>query len=830
VSKTGRALGGAPGRPELRWGVALAGACAAAIALMPGLPAPVRAAGSALSAAALAALAVMLWRERQRGPDQWFHDLSELAPCGYHSVDETGTVIHMNQTELAWLGYSAGEMNGKRSFFDLLTPESRKLSEQHFTVLKRDGMVRDLELEMLRRDGSILPVMINATAVNDAQGRFLYSRSTAVDITALYRARQQERAAAEDLERRVKARTAELMASENRFRMLAETVPQMIWCCLPDGSCDYLNRRWLEYTGLPEETQLGQEWWKQVHPDDRDWAVSAWQAATAGGEIFDAEVRIQRHDGVYRWFKTRAIAWRDEHGAVLRWFGTNTDIDVLRRAQDATRLWRLAFEHAEIAISITNSTSGNVNIANSAYARLLGYEPSELSRLTIERRYPPEEWQHIAEVLRQADEQNHISFESMMVRKDGARVPVRIDLTSVHGSSGELLSRVAFITDLTASRTAEAAINAQATRLALAQEATRFGVFEWDMYSGRQFWSESQERLYGIQPGTFGNSLEAWLEFLVPEDCKKVRESQRANSVTGTAWNEFRIRRQDTGEVRWIEARSKVYNDENGRPARTIGINVDITERKKAEQEILRLNSELEERVRSRTRQLEELNRELEAFAYSVSHDLRTPLRGIDGWSLALEEDCSPQLDDRGRQYIQRVRTEAQRMGQLIDDLLGLSRLNRATLARAGVDLSALAHSVAARLEEQASGRHLVFEIEPDVKASGDEHLLEIALTNLLANAVKFSSRRETARIEFGTCLQDGERVYFVRDNGVGFDMTYARNLFGAFQRLHRASDFPGTGIGLATVRRIVQRHGGRVWADAAVDRGATFYFTLPAA
>jgi signal transduction histidine kinase len=256
----------------------------------------------------------------------------------------------------------------------------------------------------------------------------------------------------------------------------------------------------------------------------------------------------------------------------------------------------------------------------------------------------------------------------------------------------------------------------------------------------------------------------------------------------------------------------------------------DITERKHAEEGVRRLNAELDRRVRDRTAQLEAVNTELEAFSYSVSHDLRAPLRGIDGWSLALIEDYSDKLDGRAREYLGRVRGESQRMGQLIDDLLQLARVTRDHMERGTLNLTAMANEIDERLRHRQPERSVEFSAQSGLTALGDARLIDVALTNLLENAWKFSGPRPTARIEFGRLGTAGENVFFVHDNGVGFDMAYAHKLFGAFQRLHRASEFSGTGIGLATVKRIVLRHGGRVWAEAQLDRGATFYFTLEGA
>jgi signal transduction histidine kinase len=240
-------------------------------------------------------------------------------------------------------------------------------------------------------------------------------------------------------------------------------------------------------------------------------------------------------------------------------------------------------------------------------------------------------------------------------------------------------------------------------------------------------------------------------------------------------------------------------------------------------------NESLNEQLARRNAELAAANRELEAFTYSVSHDLRAPLRAIDGFSRALLDDYTERLDEKGRHYLDRVRAGTQRMAQLIDDLLGLSRVTRGELRRQAVDLSALAAEVAAEIGRQSAARRVELAVAAGVVTSGDPRLLRIVLENLLGNAWKYTAKRAEARIEFGLMppANGGPPTYFVRDDGAGFDMAYAHNLFGAFQRLHSAQEFEGTGIGLAIVQRIVHRHGGRIWADAAVDRGATFYFTL---
>lgn len=291
-----------------------------------------------------------------------------------------------------------------------------------------------------------------------------------------------------------------------------------------------------------------------------------------------------------------------------------------------------------------------------------------------------------------------------------------------------------------------------------------------------------------------------------------------------------------SGCAAWVDVRATKLCNSQGRAVCNLALIEDITERKKADQAIRALNDSLELRVAQRTaeatesnQKLETANKELEAFAYSVSHDLRAPLRSVDSFSQIILDEYSDKLDEDGARYLRRIRAGAQNMGQLISDLLSLSRVSRGLLDHEPVNLSSMASAVVKELRDQEPQRTVNTEIAPNIQATGDPRLLRVVLNNLIGNAWKFTGKREKACLEFGARNEGSVAVYFVRDNGAGFDMAYLSQLFTPFQRLHQTTEFAGTGIGLATVQRIVQRHGGRIWAESSIEQGATFYFTLTA-
>ncbi len=319
-----------------------------------------------------------------------------------------------------------------------------------------------------------------------------------------------------------------------------------------------------------------------------------------------------------------------------------------------------------------------------------------------------------------------------------------------------------------------------------------------------------------------------WTEALHPDDREGCVRAWHEAIERGCVFeSEGRIRRVD-GEYRWFLQRALPARDSTGSVSGWFGTNTDIDDKMRAEENVNQMNQTLEQRVRERTSQLEASNRELEAFSYSVAHDLRAPLRAIDGFSQALVEDYGAQLPPEAKELFQRSRLASQRMAQLIDDLLDLSRVARADVHMQPLDLSEMARSIAAELKKALPHRQVTVQVEPNLRAGGDSQLLRLALGNLFDNAFKFTRLKGEATIHFGATTINGERVFFIRDNGAGFDMQFAAKLFGPFQRLHTLAEYPGTGVGLATVHRVVVRHGGRIWPQSGIGQGTTFYFTLP--
>ena len=378
---------------------------------------------------------------------------------------------------------------------------------------------------------------------------------------------------------------------------------------------------------------------------------------------------------------------------------------------------------------------------------------------------------------------------------------------------------------------ANQALRESQERLNFALNKSHIGGWDFNLTNHTAYRSLEHDRIFGYESVLPEWSYEKFLEHVMPDDRAEVDHCFKAAVATASECNfECRIRRQD-GKMRWIWGAGEYQVDEVSHTRHMAGIVQDITTRRQTEEKIRQLNITLEERVRKRTEQLEAANKELEAFTYSVSHDLRAPLRAVDGFSRIIVEDYAERLDDEGRRILGVIRSESQRMGRLIDDLLAFSRLGRQQMEVEAVDMHEMAREVFDELAAQEPPeRRIELDLRPLPHVIGTKMMIRQVWVNLISNAIKFTRGRDPGQIEIGVQEEDdGRTVFYVKDNGAGFDMRFSDKLFGVFQRLHSDAEFPGTGVGLALVQRIIQRHGGRVWAEGEVNHGATFYFTIPA-
>jgi len=752
-------------------------------------------------------------RERARAAE--FEALMEAAPVGIFTSHDA----------------ECRSMSGNRMAYDLLRrPRASNLSKsgpegekpENFRAMK-DGKeiplaelpmqraaatgqaVRDFEMEFVFVDGVTRNLLGDTVPLLDESGRPRGAIGAYIDIT--------ERKRAE----------AELLESEERFRVLVTASSDVVYRM----NADWSEMRQLRGRNFIKDTEKPTHHWLQdyIHPDDQSRVKAVVAEAIRTKSIFELEHRVLRVDGSLGWTFSRAIPRLNAKGEIVEWFGAASDITARKQAEAQNILLATAIEQAAETVVITDRDA-RIQYVNPAFTRSSGYtrdealgqNPRVLKSGQHDARFYQELWATLA-----AGKLWHGEFTNR--RKDGTLYTEEATIAPVRDASGEITNYIAIKFDVTERKQAETA---------LAESELRY----------RQLFerSESALALHEMICDAQGNPCD--YRFLdVNPAFERSTGLSRDQTVGHTArailpgleefWIDLYGRVAVTGQSAVFEnythALGRYYAGSaySPRPNQFAVTFVDVTERKRAEEEVRLLNVELEERVRARTAELEAANRELEAFAHSVSHDLRAPLRGIDGWSLALLEDYGERLDALGHRYLDRVRSEAQRMGRLIDDLLHLSRVGLVELLPRPVDLTSLAETIVARLKEAHPGRSIEFMVAPQLKCIGDARLLEIALTNLLDNAVKFTGPRSHARVEFGKTEYQGSPAYFVRDNGVGFDMAYAGMLFGPFQRLHKASEFPGTGIGLATVQRVIHRHGGHIWAEAQKGAGATMYFTL---
>ncbi len=794
------------------------------------------------------------------------------------------------------------------TFLSHVHPDDRSRVDQQFQLALATESEWDFECQITRPNGALAWIWAHGKPFTDATSAARQMVGMVCDITDR------------------KNMELALRSSEERFRLMVNSIPQLAWIAHPDGSIYWYNQRWYDFTGATPDQMRNWGWQSVLNPEASLTIEKRWQDAILAGQPFDMEFSLRGADGKYRAFLTRVEPLKDPGGRVLQWFGTNTDVETLKQAEKAIRESKDCFvflndlfeatrglnDPATIMAVTANMLGRHLRASRCAYADM---DPDG-ERFTILHDYTDDcastsghyrlsdFGTHATEVLKAGqtlvirDVEAEIApnsgasmFTSIGIRaiiscplvKDGTlrALMAVLQTTPRHWTPGE----ITIVNDVVERcwstierRTAEEQVQRMNAELEqkIAERTAQLEASNHELRASRAELNSLFESLPGLylvispeltivaasdeylkatmttRPSIIGRNL-----FEVfpgnPDDAgatgvANLRASlnrvltQRAPDTM--AIQKYDIRRPDGAyEVRyWSPINSPVLGPDRRvtyivhrvedvtdfvcQKSQSPGITSVLNDRvQQMEAEVFQSSRKLE----IANQRLEESNNELEAFTYSVSHDLRSPLRAIDGFSRILLEDYAEHLPEDGRRYLKLARENTQRMGQLIDDLLAFSRLNRQALTKRSVAPAALLQSVLAELREEHAGRDVEVAVGDLPICQADPALLKQVFFNLVGNAFKYTRGQPAARIEIG-CRPVGDfgaKAYFVKDNGAGFDLKYADKLFGVFQRLHRAEDYPGTGVGLAIVKRIILRHGGRVWADAAVNEGATFYFTL---
>jgi PAS domain S-box-containing protein len=477
---------------------------------------------------------------------------------------------------------------------------------------------------------------------------------------------------------------------------------------------------------------------------------------------------------------------------------------------------------------ISKDLNSIVTTWNKGAEKIFGYTADEMIGSSILRLIPTDrqdEENHILGKIKHGENVEH--FETLRQTKDGRLIDVSVTASPIKDATSKVTGVSKVARDISEQKRAEGQLKTSLKEIGdLKTALDEHAIVAITDAQGKITYVNDKFCAISKYPR----------EELMGRDHRIINSGYHSKQFIRDLWTTITCGKVWHGEIKnkakddsfyWVDTTIVPFLNEQGKPRQYVAIRADITARKAASAEVVQLNAELEQRVAQRTVELEAANKELEAFSYSISHDLRAPLRAVNGFAGIVLEDFSAQLPEEGKRHLERIRKGGERMGELIDNLLTFSRLSRQSVNRQLMDISKLVQNVLDELKPQRDGRQIEIKIGELPACHGDPALLKQVWVNLISNAIKYTRGREPAIVEIGCARENGEDVFFVRDNGAGFDMQYANKLFGVFQRLHRADEFEGTGVGLAIVQRIVHRHGGRVWAEAKVNEGATFYFSI---
>jgi PAS domain S-box-containing protein len=734
-------------------------------------------------------------------------------PVILFGIDTAGVFTLSEGKGLALLGLEPGEVVG-RSAFQMYADHPRVIESLRGALEGRLSrtvqMVGDLAFDVL-----YMPVTGDEGAVSGLIG-------VAVDIT--------ERRRAE----------LELERSHARLRMALAAAKAGAW------SWDSVSNlaTWSDENYLVMGIEPGscparyENWLARVHPEDRVGAEARVIEAMANRTDLNAEFRVVWPDGSIHWINDVGRMVFDARGEPAGMYGIQIDIterklaaEALERSEQNLRITLRSIGDAVIA----TGADGRVTLMNPVAEALTGWTEEQacgrpldaVFRIINEETRAPVE-SPVRRVLAEGIVVG-LANHTLLIDRFGVERPIADSGAPIRfADDGPVRGVVLVFRDQTEERRVRRRLEEEEAkyRSLVQQVPAVIYLAALDAESSSLFVSGRVEEMLGYTLAEYAGDPGLWLRSVHPDDrAALLAELERSRTAREPFRAEYRVLTRDGREI-WISDVARVVAGPGGEPAFLQGLMFDVTERKRAEREVHRLNDELERRVEERTADLAAAVRELESFSYTVSHDLRAPLRAINGYSSLLLEAESSRLGEQGQALLHRVIANTIKMERLIDDILQYSRAGRQPFETGEVNLEELAQGVVRELGETYPSARLAVHALPTVK--GDQTMLRQVFANLIGNALKFSAGREQPSIEIGTRRADGEPVFYVSDNGVGFDMHYAGKLFGMFQRMHRDSDFPGTGVGLALVKRLVERHRGRVWAEAEPDRGATFFFTLP--